>query len=207
LQIASAPISGPGRVDVPVLISSYGSENSLGFSISFSPALLQLKEIKLADGISGGSLYVNSAKAAYGKAGVVLALPANAALAPGLNKICWLSFEVLSATGTADVSFANDPVRCEVVDKNVASLPGAYASGQIVISSQTSASLLQQIEAGRLELSFPAIVNGRYAIQRSSDLASWSEFLLRQATGLTERVSLSDVMDAPRFFYRVVPVQ
>lgn len=123
----------PGQtLTVPVILSTVGGENALGFSLSFNPARLRYLNAARSAEVNTATLNLNTNLAASGTVGVALALPPGSALAPGSPTLVVLTFAAApDATGTTSLVFADAPIRREVVGALANALPTTFAGADV----------------------------------------------------------------------------
>jgi GH25 family lysozyme M1 (1,4-beta-N-acetylmuramidase) len=134
LQITNTNCIAGASVSVPVQIVASGSENAVGFSVNFDPALLTSGTVELSAGASGAILNVNANQAANGQLGIALAMPTGQTFTSGTLELVRISFTAVSGTsGSASLSFGDAPIAREIADASANSLYGTYAGGSVAI--------------------------------------------------------------------------
>ena len=135
--VGSNTVDAGGVVTFPIVIVANGNENALGFSLSFSPALLTYANITLGPGAAGATLISNPNDVGSGLLGVLLALPPNQTLVAGTQEIAEVSFTAAAVTnGTmAQLTFGDQPTRREISDAQANPLPATYGSGSVSITA------------------------------------------------------------------------
>ena len=92
------------NVNVAIELVSLGTENALGFSLNFNPAIFGNPVGALGTGGTGATLNVNPAQAASGRIGVTLALAAGQSFTAGVRQIVVVTFAV-AANAAAGATF------------------------------------------------------------------------------------------------------
>lgn len=142
----------PGHsLTVPVILSTVGGENALGFSLVFNPTQLRYLNAAPSADFSRATLNLNTNLATDGTVGVALALPPGSALSPGSPTLIVLTFATApDATGTTSLGFADAPIRREAVGVSASALPATFVgadvsfgpSGPVLNISRSSDSIL-----------------------------------------------------------------
>lgn len=167
LRLPSYQATPGSQVEVPVWLDALGDENATGFTVSFDASALNLVALVAGSGASGATVLVNTNHAAAGQAGVALALPSGAHLANGTFELARLRFNVSSAaSGTSAVTFADMPVRRQVVDPNAMNLPVDYRDGAVTLPSLPQLNV--QLTGQNLVLSWSAAFTNFNVFQSSS---------------------------------------
>jgi hypothetical protein len=111
-----------------VELQSVGTENALGFSLGFDPALLQFVELRPIAIPVGAGFLVNSLQAGQGELGVLMALSPGSTLS-ATNRIL-LEVDFLATPGAdparTTISFTDAPVRREVASVTAKALPAVF---------------------------------------------------------------------------------
>ncbi len=136
VRIAPSAIERGQSGAVVVELDALGDENAFGFSLTFDPA--QLRFVSAAPGrdAAGALLHINSFRAAEGRVGVALALPAGQSFAGAARQILSLNFAV-AANGNAAttmIAFGDQPVASEVASVSAAVLPAIFNSGTVTMT-------------------------------------------------------------------------
>jgi predicted secreted protein len=122
---------------VTVRMVGKGTENALGATVVFDPAVLTVTSTVLAAGGTGATLVVNDTQASSGRIGLLLGLPAGQVWAAGVRDL--VSLTVTTASGASVVSpviFADAPVVREVSDATGTALPATFSAGAVTVSSR-----------------------------------------------------------------------
>ena len=110
-----------------ITLDAQGSESALGFSVSFDPARWQFVSAAAGPDAASASLIVNLSQAESGRIGIALALPAGQALTAGWRQMAVVKFAPLSGSGSSTISFGDQPVARELVDRQASALPASFA--------------------------------------------------------------------------------
>ncbi len=144
-----------GRVNtVSVQLDSQGNEAGISLNLQFDATVLDYVGATTGSGATGGSLTVNRLKAAAGKVGLVLAMPAGRTIAAGTQTIITLTFNVTGSGSTA-ISLAGEaPVAREIADVNAEVLGANYVDGSfnVLLPAGLQAAGLQRAADGSLRL-------------------------------------------------------
>jgi len=130
--MGSTLIAGQANT-VTVQMDAQGNEAGLSLSLAFDPTALTFISAAAGSGASGGSLMVNHTKAAAGKVGLVLVLPAGSTLAAGPRDVVTLTFNVSGSGATAISVTGDSPVAREVADVNANVLGASFVGGSFNI--------------------------------------------------------------------------
>src|ERR1019366_2480551 len=112
-----------------VQLESQGDENAVGFSLLFDPAAMNYVSASLGSAGNGVTLIVNDSQAGAGRLGFVLGLGTRRSFASGTRELVKVTFRAAApAKGNCTVSFANQPVPCEVSGTNALPLAAGYVN-------------------------------------------------------------------------------
>jgi hypothetical protein len=151
VQITDAILLQGQTNTVCVNLEAQGDENALGFSLTFSPAVLEHIGTSLGTAAIGATLNVNTAQVGVGKLGVVLAMPTGTTFAAGTREVVKISLRTLSSeTTNCAVAFSDQPVPCEVSDTEAIALAAIYDNGAVMVNPVPSLSLLQSGQGAAL---------------------------------------------------------
>jgi hypothetical protein len=119
---------------VPVTLAAQGTENALGFSLTFDPTLLTYVGTSPGADATGATLLVNSSQAASGHVGYALALGTGNTFASGNRELIRASFRASSSgTGIVSAAFGDQPVPRSISDASANVVPGSYTNGTISV--------------------------------------------------------------------------
>jgi hypothetical protein len=125
-----------------VQLESLGDENAVGFSLSFDPAAMNYVSASLGSASNGVTLFVNDSQAGVGRLGFVLGLGTRRSFVSGTRELVKVTFRAAAAAkGNCTVSFANQPVPCEVSGTNALPLAAGYVNGTITVNPLPSLSI------------------------------------------------------------------
>lgn len=144
-----------GRANtVSLQLDAQGNEGGLSLSLNFDASALAFVSATTGSGASGGSLMVNSVKAAAGKVGLVLVMPAGSTIAAGTRDIVTLTFNVTGSGSTAITVTGDSPVAREVADVNANVLGATYVNGSfnLILPASLKAAGMQRAADGSLRL-------------------------------------------------------
>jgi hypothetical protein len=168
-----------------VQVDAQGNEAGLSLSLAFDPTALAFVSANVGSGATGGSLMFNSVKAAAGKVGLVLVLPAGSTLAAGPRDVVTLTFNVTGSGATAISVSGDSPVAREVADVNANVLGASYVNGSfnIILPVGLKAAGVERGVDGSLRLvvrnsdgtPITAAQAARYEVQVTSNLGgAWT---------------------------------
>jgi hypothetical protein len=132
ISIAGADGNAGSEIFLPVTIRANGNENSLSFSLSYTPSRLQFAGVSLGSGAINGSILVNTSLTNIGRVGIAFALEPNATFNGGTQQVVVVRFNSTSfisgAPITTTVSFTASPVPQVLTDATAATLPRIFLS-------------------------------------------------------------------------------
>jgi hypothetical protein len=132
VRLASTTTLAGGIVQVPVILSARGTENALGFSLSFDPSKLRFLRVLKPDALSAAMVIVNSNQLAQGKIGLTFGLPIGSAFGSGTQPVLSLQFAATpDASGTTALSFGDVPILRETVTITADTIASSYTGGTI----------------------------------------------------------------------------
>ncbi len=131
-------------VNVSIELVAQGNENALGFSLNFNQAIFSNPVVTLGSGATGAVLNANTAQAANGRIGIVLALPATQTFAAGVRQVVSIAFSVAAnaPAGATTITFGDQPVTREVADANASSLTTTFTPGTITVTQPATAQIV-----------------------------------------------------------------
>jgi uncharacterized repeat protein (TIGR01451 family) len=134
VTVVSASGTAGQIVTVPVVLVANGNENSLGFSLNFSPTLLTNAGVTLGPAATGALLQFNTNQP--GAVGVGIALPSGTTFAPRTQEVAEISFmsQVAAKPYTAALSFGDQPVARQLSDATAHPLAANFIGGQVSLS-------------------------------------------------------------------------
>jgi hypothetical protein len=195
-----APLASEGTVSVA--LQAQGDENALAFSLAFDPAKLAFTGAVLAGSVNGATLNVNPNKIAQGQLGIALALPPGQTFAVGAEQLINVSFRsVTPASGTAGISFSDQPVVRGVADSNASVLTADYINGTVTPIPLPSLKITQAPTS--VTLSWPTGSTG-FVLQESADgsTAGWTTVQTTPVVSNNENL-VSVPLTSSKHFYRL----
>ena len=141
IKVVSTNAIAGSLVTVPVTLTANGNENSLEFSLNFTPATLSYAGITLGSGAAGASLSANTNFIASGQLGVGVYLPYAATFASASDEMVRVNFLVAvntNASSSTTISFGSVPVQEQLADPLFNVLPASYTSGTVTIAGVTN---------------------------------------------------------------------
>jgi hypothetical protein len=119
-----------------------GDENALGFSLGFDPAAVNYVSASIGSASNGVTLIVNDTQAGAGRLGFVLGLGAGSSFVSGTSELVKVTFRAATPDqGKYTLSFADQPVPCEVSGTNALPLATGSVNGTITVNPLPSLSI------------------------------------------------------------------
>ena len=144
-----------GRANkVIVQVDAQGDEAGLSLSLAFDPGALTFVSAAAGQGAGGAALVVNASRAAAGRVGLVLMLPAGSSLAAGTQEVVTLTFNATGSGPTAISVTGDAPVAREVADVNANVLGASFVGGSfnILLPVSLKAAGMERAADGSLRL-------------------------------------------------------
>ncbi|MEO7300301.1 MAG: immunoglobulin domain-containing protein [Verrucomicrobiota bacterium] len=137
VRVVSANGASAASFTLPIELLSVGTENAVGFSLTFDPTILTFDSISVASNLSGAVLISNTSQLGSGKLGVAVALSANNTFVAGTNALVQIVFNVAVVTNALNTSldFGDSPTVRQISDANAETLPSTYVGGTVAISA------------------------------------------------------------------------
>ena len=117
------------RVEVPVRLFALGGENSLGASVAFDPAQIELLDVVPGAQTTGGSLLFNGTRP--GRVGFGVALPAGQTFGPGWQEVARLGLRTAGPVSRLPLTLGSDPTALELADAAAQPLELATMDGRL----------------------------------------------------------------------------
>jgi hypothetical protein len=202
LVVGDARLFGDQPGTVSVILQAQGNENALSFSLTFDPTALNYMDAFLGNAARDATLYVNSARAASGQLGVVLALPPRGHFAAGNQEVIQLRFGANSLfAGTSPVRLNDEPVPLEVVDAGAIALATEYVSGSIQVNSAPTLQIGRSSQG--VSLTWPSSATN-FVIQEASTLRGpsldWTNLPAVVMSTNSENMVTVPLKPSPRFY-------
>jgi hypothetical protein len=135
LEVANTMVIQGLTGTASVQLESLGDENAVGFSLSFDSSAMNYVSASLGSASNGVTLFVNDSQAGAGRLGFVLGLGTRRSFASGTRELVKVTFRAAApARGNYTVSFADQPVPCEVSGTNALPLAAGYVNGTITVN-------------------------------------------------------------------------
>jgi len=142
LEVANTMVIQGLTGTASVLLGSMGNENALGFSLVFDPSALNYVSAGLGSASNGVTMFLNESQAGAGRLGFVLGLGAGQTFVAGTRELVRVTFRTAAAAqGNCPVSFAGQPVVCQVSDTNALPLAASYVNGAVTVNPLPSLSI------------------------------------------------------------------
>jgi hypothetical protein len=140
------PKSG-AEATVRIILDAAGGENALGVSLTFLPSQSRFVSANRGPDARDAALVINADRAASGSIGISLVLPPGHRFAPGRRQLVVLTFKSLLRDRFPEFSFADSPVKRELVNVNADVLTAKFVP---LSSDHTDAWLSVLLEGSRL---------------------------------------------------------
>jgi len=142
LEVADTMVIQGMTGTASVQLESQGDENAVGFSLLFDPSAMNYVSASLGSESNGVTMFVNDSQAGAGRLGFVLGLGTRRSFISGTRELVKVTFRAAAAAkGNCTVSFANQPVPCEVSGTNALPLAAGYVNGTITVNPLPSLSI------------------------------------------------------------------
>jgi hypothetical protein len=141
VKVVSTNAVAGSLVIVPVTLTANGNENSVQFSLNFTPATLTYMGTALGSGASGASLWQDTNSVGSGQLGVGVILPAGSTFASATDEAVRVSFLAAintNSSSSTSVTFGSVPVQEQLADPSGNALPASYTSGTVTIAGVTN---------------------------------------------------------------------
>lgn len=183
LRVEDASGFSAERVEVPVRLFALGGENSLGASVAFDPAQIELLDVVPGAQAAGASLLFNGTRA--GRVGFGVALLAGQSFSAGWQEVARLGLRTPLPVQRLPLTLGSDPTTLEVADVEARPLPVATLNGSLTttvrpvdveqLADLVPADLTAPAEA---QLGQPVLIQWRVRnTGRQSAVAPWREAL------------------------------
>jgi uncharacterized protein (TIGR03437 family) len=143
VRLAKRLCQSGSNCTLAVELDAQGDENALGLSLQFDPSQLRFVSLAAGPDASGAVFQLNSSRAAQGRVGIMLALPAGASFAAGTRQVIEVIFALNSVSSASNlaVGFGDLPVTREVVSADAKALNASCAVGSGLIEVHTAVSV------------------------------------------------------------------
>jgi hypothetical protein len=115
---SSTNVAAAGTLSVSILLAATGSENTLGLSLNFNPALLTYTGVAPGEDASGTFFQPNTGQAASGRLGLMVSYLDGTTFAPGRREIARVTFAVapIITNASAVINFGDAPIAGQLLD-------------------------------------------------------------------------------------------
>jgi hypothetical protein len=141
VKVVSTNAVAGSLVTVPVTLAANGIENSLQFSIDFTPATLTYMGTALGSGASGAFLWQDTNSVGSGQLGIAVVLPAGSTFASITDEVVRVNFLAAintNSSSSTSVTFGSVPVQEQLADPLGNVLPVSFTSGTVTIAGITN---------------------------------------------------------------------
>jgi len=136
VRLMAADVATGQRRKVSIEVDTTGSENALGFSLTFDPERLSFISAEKSEELNSATLNVNELEIEDGRVGLALALPAGQSFGPGTHTVVTLTFAAAADAGEKMLfGFADQPIAREVVDVNANSMKSVFEDAMAAMNS------------------------------------------------------------------------
>ena len=129
VRVVNAVVAASGTVDVPVELVGLGDENSVGFTLEFDPARLELRAINPGTAALGAGFILNTNSA--GLVGVAISKQGADVFPAGTRQLAVFTFIATGASGTVPLRLRDAPIPREVADNLGQPRLTSFQDGQI----------------------------------------------------------------------------
>ncbi|HRZ35704.1 MAG TPA: immunoglobulin domain-containing protein, partial [Candidatus Paceibacterota bacterium] len=162
-------------VELPVELLTSGSENAVGFSLRYDPALLTFESAKLNPAFTNVTLNLRTNADFPGVLGAALAYPPGATFPMGTQSVMTLTFEATQSPGNARLAFTDTPIVREMVEADAHAVATDFVDGEVVTArvapqisrhpvprevTQGESAVFAVVAGGSLPLSYQWLFNG-----------------------------------------------
>lgn len=137
VRVVNTNATSASSFTLPIELQAVGTENAVGFTLSFDPSILTFTNISLDAGLSGAILISNTGQLGSGKLGVAVALSADNAFATGTQTLVHITFNVgvtTTALNTA-VTFTDSPTARQISNAGAETLPSSFNGGTVAVAA------------------------------------------------------------------------
>jgi hypothetical protein len=141
VKVVSTNAVAGSLVTVPVTLAANGIENSLQFSMDFTPATLTYMGTALGSGASGAFLWQDTNSVGSGQLGIAVVLPAGSTFASITDEVVRVNFLAAintNSSSSTSVTFGSVPVQEQLADPLGNVLPVSFTSGTVTIAGITN---------------------------------------------------------------------
>jgi uncharacterized protein (TIGR03437 family) len=130
------------QLTVPIELVSLGTENAVGFSLSFNQTILTNAQVSASGLPTGAQVNINTAQVAQGRVGIAIALPAGQKFTAGIIQLASVTFVVAAnaTNGSTTVAFGDQPVTREVSSDLAVAQPVTFTPATVFVNPLSSES-------------------------------------------------------------------
>ncbi|MFY9493099.1 MAG: FlgD immunoglobulin-like domain containing protein [Minisyncoccia bacterium] len=134
---------------VRIELDAHGSENAIGFSLVYDPAVLRIDNVMASANTRNVMLNVNFSQSAEGRIGIALALSSGETFPVGNREIVTVAFTALNTAATVTrIGFGDEPIYREVVDVFANPITASYSEA---VLNRTDIATVLETEIGELK--------------------------------------------------------
>jgi uncharacterized protein (TIGR03437 family) len=130
------------QLTVPIQLVSLGTENAVGFSLSFSQTIFTNAQVSTSGLPTGAQVNINTAQVSQGRIGIAIALPAGQKFTAGTIQLASVTFVIAAnaANGSTAIAFGDQPVTREVSNELAQPQAVTFTPATILVNPLTSKS-------------------------------------------------------------------
>jgi hypothetical protein len=193
---------GAEKNSVAVELAAQGNVNSLGFSVSFNPAMIQFVGASMGGGATGATFVQNTNQAAVGNVGFLMGYLAPATFATGTQQLVVLNFAPVSYSNTTALAFSDTPIATQAVDASTTILTTTVANATLAVGGLPWPPLSISQSGNNVVLSWPSSASVM-SLQASSSLdGAWSNVAATPVT-VGDNLVLTAPGSTNTVFYRL----
>ncbi len=136
IRIVSQTVAPGATFSVPIQLVATGTENALGFSLTFDPAFLTFQSAAVGANAADATLNTNSSQSASGRVGFAMAKPAGVSWSAGTQEVIKVTFLLNAASANGAITplgFGNTPIAQEVASVTATTLPAGFQAGNVSV--------------------------------------------------------------------------
>jgi hypothetical protein len=202
-SLALVPLSqGAKETSVAVELTSQVNVNSLGFSVSFNPAMIRFVGATLGSGATRATIVQNTNQAATGNVGFLLGHLPPATFPTGTQQLLTLNFASVSYSNTTALVFSDTPVSRQAADASTAILSASFVNATVTVGGSALPALSISQSGNTVALSWP-LSSSSFSVQTASSLDGiWTD-VAATPTPVGESLVLSAPISTNTVFYRL----
>lgn len=164
-----------GTIVVPIMLSALGSENALGFSLTYNPNMLVFQSAQLGAAVASGSMFINPSFTNLGRLGIAVSQPFGVSFPAGTQEVVRINFlaQLVTNTVSTTIAFTDVPTGRQLVDAVANILPASYVVGTATLTpveyeadvsprpdGDHALTIADWVQVGRFVAALDAVTNG-----------------------------------------------